>query len=60
MARRVLTAFLSWWNSPRLFDQFVSIFDSKDVLELTEDMRYYPRGVDPFGRFKRKQDATSR
>lgn len=59
MARRVLSSFRNWWGSPSLLDQFLSIFDS-DILELTEDMRYYPRGSDPFGRFKRKQDALPR
>ena len=48
--------FKRWLSRPTLIDQFFdSIYPREDVLELTLDMRY---GVDPFGRFKRKRDAT--
>jgi hypothetical protein len=45
MIRRVLSAIRGWWNSPTLLDQFKSVFDSGDVLELTEDMRYQARPI---------------
>jgi hypothetical protein len=53
---RIWQAIVNWWRSPSLLDQFESIMAESDVLELTE---IYSK-PDPFGRFKRKLDATSR
>jgi hypothetical protein len=53
---RFWQAIVNWWRSPSLLDQFESIMTNEsDVLELTE---VYVK-PDPFGRFKRKLDATS-
>ena len=60
MLRRLSSFCRSWWESPPLIDQFKSIHDSENVLELTEDMIVNGRGLDPFGRFKRMKDALSR
>lgn len=45
----------NWWNAPPILDQFESIIDSEDVLELTEV--YHPG---PFQRFKQVTDAAAR
>jgi hypothetical protein len=56
MLRGAINWFRNWWNSPSLLDQFQSICESEDVLELTDAMKLAP-AADPFGRFKRKFDA---